>query len=303
MKFTVDDKIIFAFSSRSLLSLEHEDEIFREKGLEAYCAHQWKNRNRHLKPGVAFDLARKLLAINPSLDERHVEVVVVSKNDPASGTRIFNSLAHLGLNQICAGAMTNGRDPLPYLKAFKSTLFLSADPDDVRRALSAGFAAAHVMPHLSPAKAGTSDNEIRLAFDFDGVVADDSSETVTATQGLPAYEANEIARRGEPLGGGPFRSVLQAFHALKEKGADIRTALITARVESPSIERAMTTLKGWNLPVDEAIYTGSEPKTVFIQAFDPDIFFDDTPHHAHRAAPHVLSGHVIHGIKNNKGPA
>ncbi len=299
MKFTVDDKIIFAFSSRALLNLEAEDQIFRTQGEEAYRAHQWTHRHKRLNAGVALPLARKLLAINPSLDERYIEAIVISRNDPISGLRIFNSLAKHGLREICAGAMTNGRDPIPQLRAFKSTLFLSADEADVRRALNAGLAAALVMPHLEhPRRAENEDKEIRIAFDFDGVVADDASERVTATQGLPAYEANERRKQRQPLGSGPFRGVLEAFHRLKDTGAPIRTALITARVESPSIERAMTTLQHWGLPVDEAIYTGSEPKTEFIKAFDPDIFFDDTPHHALRAAPHVLSGHVVHGIKN-----
>lgn len=299
MKFTVDDKIIFAFSSRALLSLEAEDQIFHTQGEEAYRAHQWAHRHNRLKAGLALPLARKLLAINPSLDERYVEAVVISRNDPISGLRIFNSLAKHGLHEICAGAMTNGRDPIPQLHAFKSTLFLSADEADVRRALNAGLAAALVMPHLNqPRRAKNEDKEIRIAFDFDGVVADDASERVTATHGLSAFKQNERKKRRTPLGSGPFRNVLAAFHYLKETGAPIRTALITARVESPAIERAMTTLQHWGLPVDEAIYTGSEPKTEFIRAFDPDIYFDDTTHHAMRAAPYVLSGHVVHGIKN-----
>jgi 5'-nucleotidase len=39
-------------------------------------------------------------------------------------------------------------------------------------------------------------------------------------------------------------------------------------------------------------------KTEFLRAFEADIFFDDQAAHCDRAAPHIPSGHVPHGVAN-----
>ena len=77
----------------------------------------------------------------------------------------------------------------------------------------------------------------------------------------------------------------------------IRTALVTAR-SAPAHERAVRTLMGWNIEVDEAMFLGGLPKGEFLREFEPDFFFDDQTRHVTNAALHVPSGHVSAGIAN-----
>lgn len=68
-------------------------------------------------------------------------------------------------------------------KMFSLVRMESQNERDVRVALEMGFAAGQVVG--SPA-ADPNGSDLRIAFDFDGVLADDSSERVMQTDGLPA---------------------------------------------------------------------------------------------------------------------
>ena len=58
-------------------------------------------------PGVAFSLVRKLLAFNDGAPR--VEVVMLSRNDPVSGLRVFRSAQHYGLtcSAVCSPAASH----------------------------------------------------------------------------------------------------------------------------------------------------------------------------------------------------
>ncbi len=141
--FTLEDKLVVAISSRALFDFEEENEVYETGDLSKYEALQRSRLNVPAKPGVAFGLIRKLLALNTGA--QHVEVVILSRSDPISGLRAFSSCREHGL-AIERGVFTRGRPPFAYLKPFRASLFLSANPDDVRAALDAGFPAARVLP-------------------------------------------------------------------------------------------------------------------------------------------------------------
>ena len=77
----------------------------------------------------------------------------------------------------------------------------------------------------------------------------------------------------------------------------IRTALITAR-NAPSHERAIKTLMDWGVEIDEAMFLGGLPKAGFLEAFEPDFFFDDQSAHCEPASGVVPAGLVISGVMN-----
>jgi 5'-nucleotidase len=77
----------------------------------------------------------------------------------------------------------------------------------------------------------------------------------------------------------------------------VRTALVTAR-SAPAHERAILTLRSWQVEVDEAMFLGGLPKGAFLREFEPDFFFDDQMGHIENAAPHVPAGHVAAGVIN-----
>ena len=63
-------KLVIGISSRALFDLEDSHRVFEEHGREAYCDYQMAHEEDVLAPGVAFDLVRKLLALNDAEHER-----------------------------------------------------------------------------------------------------------------------------------------------------------------------------------------------------------------------------------------
>ncbi|OIP14368.1 MAG: 5'-nucleotidase [Comamonadaceae bacterium CG_4_9_14_3_um_filter_60_33] len=331
MALTLDGKLVVAISSRALFDFEEENEVFEQGDDRAYMALQLQRLDIPAKPGVAFSLVQKLLAFNASptvgpavgstsVDHgglksapqsqdgampstgplQPVEVVVLSRNDPVSGMRVFRSAQHYGL-AIERGSFTRGEAPWRYLKPLHANLFLSAHLSDVRAALAAGVPAAQVYPrsvHASDAHPF----EVRIAFDGDAVLFSDEAERVYQTQGLQAFQQHEIEKAALPLPDGPFKPLLFALQRLQQAGTPtmrIRTALVTAR-SAPAHERAIRTLMNWNIEVDEAMFLGGLAKGEFLREFEPDFFFDDQTGHIESAAQHVPSGHVACGVRNGQ---
>ncbi|MCY1163795.1 MAG: 5'-nucleotidase [Pseudomonadota bacterium] len=296
MATNLDGQLVVAISSRALFDLEEENRVFEQSDDRAYMKLQLDRLDQPAKPGVAFSLIKKLLAFNT--DVKRVEVVMLSRNDPVSGLRIFRS-AEVNKLPLERGVFTKGRAPYDYLRPLQANLFLSANPQDVRAALNAGFAAATVATHAAHAK-NSYPNEVRIAFDGDAVLFSDQAERVFQKDGLDAFQKHERKLAGKPLPPGPFMPLLQALHRLQQAGTPhirIRTALVTARGLATA-DRAIRTLMGWNIEVDEAMFLGGLAKAEFLRDFEPDFFFDDQTGHVDAAAQHVPAGHVASGVSN-----
>ncbi|MES2415348.1 MAG: 5'-nucleotidase [Pseudomonadota bacterium] len=319
MAANLDGQLVVAISSRALFDFEEENRIF-ESGLTqtpvpgakkdaAYMKLQLDRLDVPAKPGVAFSLVKKLLAFNDVPEQegepadagppqQRVEVVILSRNDPVSGMRVFRSAQHYGLN-IQRGTFNRGEAPWRYLKPLHANLFLSAHLSDVRDALAAGVPAAQVYPHSARAS-DAHPNEVRIAFDGDAVLFSDEAERVFQASGLNAFQQHERDKASQPLLAGPFKPLLEALHRLQQAGTShmrIRTALVTAR-SAPAHERAIRTLMDWNIEVDEAMFLGGLAKGEFLREFEPDFFFDDQTGHVNAAAEHVPAGHVASGVSN-----
>ncbi|WP_332777482.1 5'-nucleotidase [Polaromonas sp.] len=309
MAANLDGQLVVAISSRALFDLEEENRVFEQSDDRAYMKLQLDRLERPAKPGVAFSLVKKLLAFNddPSQSsaeqtgqpiKQRVEVVILSRNDPVSGLRVFRSVQTHELS-VARGVFTRGREPYRYLSPLQANLFLSANPDDVKAALHMGFPAATVATHSVRAK-DNYPNEVRIAFDGDAVLFSDEAEQVFQRQGLPAFQQHERDKAVQPLPDGPFKPLLIALHRLQQAGTPrmrIRTALVTAR-SAPAHERAIRTLMNWNIEVDEAMFLGGLAKGEFLREFEPDFFFDDQTGHVNSAAQHVPAGHVASGVSN-----
>ena len=297
MPATLEGQLVVAISSRALFDFEEENQLFEAGDDRAYMELQQQRLDLPAKPGVAFSLVNKLLGFNQSGRNR-VEVVVLSRNDPVSGMRVFRSAAHYGL-AIQRGVFTRGESPWRYLAPLKAQLFLSANDADVRSALAAGVAAARVFPESAQASSAHPD-EVRVAFDGDAVLFSDEAEQVFQRDGLDAFQAHETARARLPRAAGPFKPVLEALHQLQQQPSGrmkIRTALVTAR-SAPAHERAIRTLMDWQIGIDTAMFLGGLAKGEFLREFEPDFFFDDQAGHITNASVHVPSGHVASGISN-----
>jgi 5'-nucleotidase len=290
--------LVIAISSRALFDLDEAHQVFETQGLAAYSDYQVANEQVPLAPGTAFGVVRKLLALNEQVrDGLRVEVVLLSRNSADTGLRVFNSIAHYGL-AITRAAFCGGESPWRYISAFGCQLFLSAEPGDVRKALENNVAAATL---VSRSNQDNDDEQLRFAFDGDAVLFSDEAEQVYKREGLAAFTASEQASRHEPLQGGPFKRFLHSLQTLQQAfppdSAPIRTALVTAR-SAPAHERVIRTLRAWDIRIDESIFLGGLDKTEFLRAYRADVFFDDQQSHCDRAANHITTGHVPHGVAN-----
>jgi 5'-nucleotidase len=297
MAATLEGQLVVAISSRALFDFEVENQLFEQGDDRAYMQLQLDRLDQPAKPGVAFSLVRKLLAFNEPATQR-VEVVILSRNDPVSGMRVFRSAQHYGL-PIQRGSFTRGAPPWRYLRPLNANLFLSTHLSDVRAALDAGVPAAQVYP-LSAHASEAHPHEVRIAFDGDAVLFSDEAERVFQAEGLSAFQQHEKDKAAQPLSAGPFKPLLAALQRLQRDGTPamrLRTALVTAR-SAPAHERAIRTLMDWNIEVDEAMFLGGLPKGEFLREFEPDFFFDDQTGHIESAAQHVPAGHVASGVRN-----
>ena len=293
--------LVVAISSRALFDLADSHAVFEQEGFEAFAAYQRRRENDVLRPGVAFPLARKLLALNADRGTGHpgVEVILLSRNSPDTGLRVFNSIEHHGLN-IERAVFTSGAPPWQYMEAFGANLLLSTDAANVHSALQAGFAAARILPGAAREE-GEGSGQLRIAFDGDAVVFGDESERIFQASGLEAFAENERNAAEQPLSPGPFRPVLEALHRIQSAyppdNNPVRTALVTAR-SAPAHKRVILTLREWGIRIDETLFLGGRSKGKFLKAFGADIFFDDQLVHVDSAAEHVATGHVPHGVTN-----
>ena len=293
-------KLVIAISSTALFDMRDSHRVYEEQGVAAYAQYQRQHEDDILEPGEAFPLASKLLRINEKLGgEPRVEIILLSRNSADTGLRVFNSIAHHNLN-ITRAAFSGGDSPYRYVSAFACHLFLSTNGGDVRSALESGMAAATLLPSQAGIK---SSDELRFAFDGDAVLFSDASERIFKEQGLDAFTENEKKSAHQPLDPGPFKSFLEALQGLQSEfpsgECPIRTALVTARA-APAHERVVRTLRDWNVRIDESLFLGGLSKGDFLKSFEADVFFDDQQVHCSSASEYVATGHVPHGVANEK---
>src|SRR5512139_4258582 len=111
---TLANQLVVAISSRALFDFEEENRVFETRDDRAYMRVQLERLEQPAKPGVAYPLVKKLLGFNADGTHR-VEVVILSRNDPVSGLRVFRSVERAGL-PLDRGVFTRGRPPFGYLR-------------------------------------------------------------------------------------------------------------------------------------------------------------------------------------------
>ncbi len=294
MPLDLNGKLVVGISSRALFDLEEENKIFEEQGLEAYSKYQQEHENDILKPGTAFPLVKALHNLNCG-EKQLTEIIVMSKNSTSTSMRIFNSIKHYGLD-ISRAALVSGMSLAPYLTAFKTDLFLSANEKDVQEAINANIAAGIICSHsefsIDPEK---DIEQIRIAFDGDAVIFSDESEKIYQAEGLEAFAKHEQLNASKPLPEGPFAKLLKTISVIQqgfnEENVPIRTALVTAR-NAPAHERVIRTLRAWDVRIDEAFFLGGIEKSEVLKAFGANIFFDDQTVHTEPASKMVPAARV-----------
>ena len=286
MPYPIEKKLVIAVSSSALFDMQDSDAVFRQDGEDAYRVYQQKHLNDPLKEGVAFPFIKRLLNLNASFpEEQPVEVILFSKNSPETGLRAFRSIQHYNLN-ISRACFSSGKPNHQYLPAFNSTLFLTTNREDAREALANGITAGVVGKQEIQ---DSNEEGLCLAFDFDGVIADDSAERVYKEQGLAAYQEYEKVHGTHPLKSGPIANLLKrisSFQKLERTKQQedpkyrrlLKTAIVTAR-NAPAHERVVFTLQSLEIEVDEVFFMGGVEKARLLNILKPHIFFDDQESH------------------------
>lgn len=311
-KLVLERALVVGVASSALFDLDASDAVFRRDGEQKYREYQRDHLGDALAPGVAFPFIRRLLALNDlSGDERLVEVVVLSRNDPETGLRVMRSVEHHGLD-ITRAIFMQGRSPYRFMEPLRMSLFLSANGADVREAIRMGFAAGRVVGRAADDGSAVDDDggtDLRIAFDFDGVLADDSSERIYQEGTLEAYQANESALADVPLPKGPLAAFLEKINHIQriedaKHDADpggyerrVRVAVVTAR-SAPAHERAINSIHQWGLRVNDAFFLGGIDKGPVLGVLQPHIFFDDQRRHVDTASRSTPSVHIPFGELN-----
>lgn len=306
MPYPIEEKLVVAIASSALFDLSESHAVFLAKGEEPYREYQREREDEILRPGVAFPFIQRLLSLNhPEESDEPVEVVLLSKNDPDTGLRVMNSIEHYKL-PISRAAFVRGGDPFRYVNSFNACLFLSADERNVKEAIMAGLPAGRVL--ASHYTDDPDDHELRIAFDFDGVIIDDEAERVFQIEGLQGFHQSEVQRALEPHNAGPLKRLLEEIGKIHQrelaKAAHevgykpfIRIAIVTSR-NAPAHKRLVTTLRSWGIEVDETFFLGGMDKNRVLSEFKPHLFFDDQIGHAGPAAGAIPSVHVPFGVTN-----
>lgn len=309
MPYELDNRLVIGVASSAVFDLHDSDSVFKSQGEERYRKYQEKNLNVPLPKGIAYPFVKRLLALNDLSREATdplVEVVLLSRNDPDTGLRVMKTIEHYGLGMTRAIFM-QGRSPYEYIPALNISLFLSANKPDVDAAIGLGHPAGQVLD--SKFDDNEKDKTLRIAFDFDGVLASDESESVMQEEGLTAFHQHEVKNVMQPHNPGPLKEFLvrvskiqSAEETYRKEHAGyenrIRVSIVTAR-NAPSHERALQTLKSWGVMANDAFFLGGIEKGRILGVLKPHIFFDDQSGHLKAASAVVPSVHIPFGVINH----
>lgn len=306
MPYPIEDKLVIAVASSALFDLSESDRVFQEQGAIAYRDYQEEHLDVPLDKGVAFPFVRRFLNINQRFpDTAPVEVVLLSRNSSITGKRVFRSIEHHGLD-ISRAAFLEGKSPYPYIPAFNASLFLSSNERDVLDAIDYEYPAGTVLP--SHVVDDQDDHELRIAFDFDGVIADDASERVFKGGELEAFHQHETSKAAIPHSPGPLGDLFRKLSLLQQLEDDaqkadpdyqriLRTAIVTAR-SAPAHERVITTLEHWGVDANEVFFLGGMKKDRILNILKPHMFFDDQRSHLQSDAGNIPMVHIPFGVAN-----
>jgi len=307
MAVDLSNTLVVGISATALFDLAEADKLFREQlkvdveqAVVNYRQYMLERENEPLDEGTGMPLVKALLELNQHQKDKKeaplVEVVVMSRNSPETGVRVFNNIRNLGL-KISRHAFTGGESVIDYIDAFDVDLFLTTNLDDAQKVSDAGKCAVALLKEPPKDIAELPSDQVRIAFDGDAVLFDESSELVYKSQGLDEFQKSEDKKQDVPMLEGPYASFLLKLAKLQSRlpfgieVSPVRLAIVTAR-SAPAEMRVINTLRSWGVHVNNVFFLGGLSKAAILKAFKPHIFFDDQDLHLDKASELVPAGKV-----------
>lgn len=323
MAVDFSNTLIVAISATALFDLSESENYLLQllaqrpaSAIKEFRDYMAAREDDALSIGAGYPLIKALLNLNnhcgqytqadSEVESPLVEVVIVSKSSPDTGIQVLNAIREHGLN-ISRSAFISGSPVAPYIADFNVDLFLTTNRDDAQQVADANICACAILD-ATPVNTYQLDTEqLRIAFDGDAVLFDDSGELLYKQKGLRAFHEREAKMRDMPIEKGPYAELLIKLSNLQERlparvqHSPISIALVTAR-NAPADLRAIKTLREWGVDVDMAFFLGGLEKTAVLKTFAPHIFFDDSIQHidaARNFVPTALvpyhSASLLHG--------
>ena len=308
MAYNLENTLVIGISATALFDLSEADALYKKEfkkhpdsAIDIYRKYMLENEDKILNEGIGYPLVQALLNLNRYQKPKEaplVEVIVMSRNSPDTGVRVLNTIREIGLN-ITRSAFTAGESSADYLEAFDVDLFLTTNEQDAQKVIDTGVCASAVLSIPPEYKCETDDGQVRIAFDGDAVLFDESSELVYKEGGIEAFHENEKNEQNIPMNEGPFATFLKKLAKLQERlpmkmeFSPVRIAIVTAR-NAPSDLRVIKTLRHWGIYVDEAFFLGGLEKSKILKSFRAHIFFDDQDVHLNTSSLVVPSGKVLY---------
>lgn len=302
----LSDTLVVGITSTALFDLSEADAVFRknydvnpDQAIDEYRKYMEKHEQEHLEPGTGFPLVKALMSLNKFQPEKEtplIQIVVMSRNSPETGIRVFHNIREQKLD-ITRSAFTGGESVVDYLEAFDVDLFLTTSPKDAQKVIDSDTCAVAVVREPPGDITSIPIGQVRIAFDGDAVLFSDESEIVYKAEGLKKFCDVEDAEQDTPLKDGPYATLLKKLSRLQDRlphqveHSPVRISIVTAR-SSPAEMRVIKTLRHWGVYVDEIFFLGGVDKSKILKAFKPHIYFDDQDIHLDNAAKHVPSGKV-----------
>ena len=306
MAIDLSDTLVVGISSTALFDLSISDAHFqkqfatnRDEALLAYRSYTEAHENDSLEPGTGFPLVQALTNLNRFQKEGEaplIEVVIMSRNSPETGIRVFNNIRKHGL-AITRSVFSGGESVVDYLDAYDVDLFLTTNASDGQRVADGGNCAVAVVKDPPAVVDAIKQKQVRIAFDADAVLFSEESEIMYKAEGLAKFQQEENSKQNTPMNHGPYAKLLMKLARLQERlpqsveQSPVRIAIVTAR-SSPAEMRVIKTLRHWGVYVNEIFFLGGIGKAKVLQAFHPHIFFDDQNSHLDPASKVVPSGKV-----------
>lgn len=306
MALDLTDTLVVGISATALFDLSEADAVFQSKykddketAMSEYRKYMLERENDSLKDGTGMPLVKALLELNkyqPDGESPLIEVVVMSRNSPETGIQVFNNIRKHNLN-ITRHAFTGGESVVDYIEAYDVDLFLTTNVKDAQRVIDGFTCAAAIVKNPPHGLDSISQGQVRIAFDGDAVLFDDSSEIVYKAEGIGGFHENEDSKQDIPMAEGPYASLLRKLARLQERlpfsveYSPVRIAIVTAR-NAPAEMRVIKTLRQWGIYVDQVFFLGGLEKSKILKALKAHIFFDDQDLHLEEASKYVPSGKV-----------